>query len=214
MIKEYLKKNYFLYLFVFLVFIAGSFSGFLALRTLEPEQEAQLTNYLDFFLSDYRETTHFDKSLSLSEVAVSNLLLLGVMWFMGLVIAGIPIVILMLFFRGFVFGFTVGFLIRSMHLYGILFSLVSVIPHNLLFIPALLITSVCAVRYAMSMVNRNILMQRGISRIIISYTAQGLFCCILILVGGAVKAFISPQLIQIYSRYLAQNAGVWFSFLN
>ena len=61
-----------------------------------------------------------------------------------------PLIAILIFFKGFVLGFTVGFLISEYSFRGILIALAAVFPQNLLVIPVYIIAAVLSIYISLS----------------------------------------------------------------
>ena len=73
-----------------------------------------------------------------SKVFFHNIKYMGVIWILGISIIGLPVMLILLFLKGMVIGFTVGFLVNQMGWSGFLLSFVSVLPQNIFIIPVFL----------------------------------------------------------------------------
>ena len=79
------------------------------------------------------------------------------MWILGISIIGLPVIFIMVFLKGIVVGFTVGFLVNQMGINGFFLSFVSVLPQNILLIPAYLIMGTCAIAFSMRLIRQLLL---------------------------------------------------------
>lgn len=199
-----LRTSRLICIFVILVFCAGLVFGFFGSQRMGPEGQSEIASHLNFFLEDFGEGLDPEVTAAFRDSVLFNLRLLGLIWVMGLVVVGLPVVVLLIFIRGFVLGFTLGFLIESMRLRGLLFSLISILPQNLFFIPALLFTGVSALRFALAVISRKPGHRRTIGEGFFSYSVLVVVGGIIVFLGSLVEAYLSPHLIHYYSRYLGQ----------
>lgn len=65
---------------------------------------------------------------------------------------GLPIILLLLFLKGMVIGFTIGFFVQQMGWKGFLLSFVSVLPQNLIIIPIFIVVAVISVSFALQLI--------------------------------------------------------------
>ncbi|MCG2963455.1 stage II sporulation protein M, partial [Escherichia coli] len=63
-------------------------------------------------------------------------------------------VLILLFIKGMVIGFTVGFLVNRMGLSGFALSFVSVMPQNIFLIPAFLILTTASVAFSLKLIRQ------------------------------------------------------------
>ncbi|MDA8235182.1 MAG: stage II sporulation protein M [Clostridia bacterium] len=199
---QYLKKNALLYLVVVGIFVAGILLGSLGVRVLHEDQANQLTLYLNNFINQL-QTFPVEVNSYAQEVVWSNLRFLGVIYFLGLTVIGIPVILLLLLTRGFLMGFAVGFLARDKAWQGIIFALSSVLPQNLINIPVLFVAGVSAVHFSLALV-RGGFSNRGERMLpyFIRYTALMAILALLTVGSGLIQAYISPVLMKTVVTYM------------
>ena len=100
--------------------------------------------------------------------------------------------------KGFVIGFTVGFLVNQMGWNGFLFSFVSVLPQNFIIIPMFIITATLAVSISLKMFRRQFMKKISepilplLGRYALVFIAAGLFLAI----ASLFEAYVSPLLMK------------------
>lgn len=82
----------------------------------------------------------------------SQLKYIGFIWLLGISIIGLPLIFILLFLKGVVVGFTVGFLVSQHGWNGLLLAFVSVLPQNLIIIPAFLVMTTVAASFSLRMI--------------------------------------------------------------
>ena len=202
----YLKTNIVAYFFMILIFVIGVVVGALAVKTLPDEQKTELISYLRIFftgLTQGTENTMFGSHV-LSSVMFNNTKTIVLMWILGFTIVGIPFVLFILFTRGFIIGFTVGFLVNEYVMSGLLFALASVLPHNFFAIPAILVTSVSATKFSLMLVRH-----RTQGTINLWYEAAGysLLCALMLgvmLFAALLEVYISPVFMKLVATLLVK----------
>ena len=189
---EYIRANIVAYFFMILIFIIGIVIGALAVKTLPDEQKTELIGYLQVFfqgLTGQQEGISDTHSL-LTSVMFNNIKMIGIMWLLGFTIVGIPFVLFLVCLRGFVIGFTVGFLVNEYIMKGLLFAFVSVLPHNFLAVPAILATGVAATSFSLMLVRRK--NKENLFYNSISYSVFCLIMLVLMLGATLIEVYISP----------------------
>ena len=190
---DYVRANIVAYFFMILIFVIGIVIGAMAVKTLPDEQKTELIGYLRVFFQGLAETqnTAGDTQSLLAGVMLNNVKVIGVMWLLGFTIVGIPFVLFLVCLRGFVIGFTVGFLVNEYIMRGLLFAVVSVLPHNFLAVPAILATGVSATTFSLMLVRRN----RSKDNLFYNSVAYSIFCLamLFVMLGAAlVEVYVSP----------------------
>lgn len=203
----YLKANIVAYFFMILIFVIGVVVGALAVRTLPDEQKVELINYLHIFFTGLTQGAENSMSSSniMSTVMFNNTKTIVLMWILGFTIVGIPFVLFILFTRGFIIGFTVGFLVNEYVMRGLLFALASVLPHNFFAIPAILITGVSATKFSLMLARR-----RKQAKINLWYEAVGysLLCALMVVVmlfSALLEVYISPVFMKLVAALLIKE---------
>lgn len=100
---------------------------------LDGGVKTQLSGMVDDYLRE-----GMDGSLAGQEILGSAFLkqvqATVLLWFLGLTVIGFPLILAFVWFRGFSLGFTVSFLLHDRAGAGILITIMSILPQNLLFI--------------------------------------------------------------------------------
>ncbi|MDU4695159.1 MULTISPECIES: stage II sporulation protein M [Paenibacillus] len=197
-IRHALKDQTPLYIFVSVLFLMGVVFGALMVNALTLEQQQDISRYLgDFFLSINESGADFQPQ-SFWDVATLHLKWLGLIWLLGLSVIGLPGILILDFLKGVLIGFTVGCLVGQYTWKGLLFALVSVAPHNLIVIPALLIASVAAVGFSLNIIRSRVLMSRTghATRPFLSYTGLTLAMAAVLLAVSSFETWVTPVMMS------------------
>jgi len=149
---EYLEDNKGIIFFVFFFFGVSLIAGALLVRFMEAQQLAELNHAFLVLGETLGKQTEEPLLYSTSLLKASfqkNLGLLLLMWLWGYIWFGFPFVLLLMLYKGFSLGFTVSFLVCRWSAQGVLFALLAVLPHNLLFVPAFIGTAAGAGTYSL-----------------------------------------------------------------
>ncbi len=179
-------------------FIVGLISGASILRTLTPSQLAELRQYLDSFLSNMSalaQNGQFPVIKTWVDSLRGQLLALVIMWLMGLTAVGAPLVILLTGARGFILGFTIGFLVQEKAGQGLLLALVAVLPQNLCYVPGLFVAGTLALYFSLSLFKQS--HETTVFTGILTYTLLFVACALLILLGSWIEAYLVPGIIRL-----------------
>lgn len=206
-IRSHLKGSIVAYFFMILIFMIGIVVGALAVRTLPDEQKNELIHYLHIFftgLTQGAESMDVNGNL-ISLAMLNNTKTILLMWVLGFTIVGIPFVLFILFTRGFIIGFTVGFLVNEYVMRGLLFALASVLPHNFFAVPAVLVMGVSATRFSLMLVQR-----KTYSKINLWYEAvhYSMFCLLIVMImllAALVEIYISPVFMKLVATLLIKE---------
>ncbi|WP_127575068.1 stage II sporulation protein M [Paenibacillus barengoltzii] len=197
-IRHAFKDQTPLYVFVSVLFLMGVVFGALMVNALTLEQQQDISRFLgDFFLSINEGGSEF-QPMTFWQVAGLHLKWLGLIWLLGLSVIGLPGILILDFLKGVLIGFTVGYLVGQYTWKGLLFALVSVAPHNLIVIPALLIASVAAVSFSLNIIRSRVLMSRPgqATRPFLSYTGLTLAMAVALLAISSFETWVTPVMMS------------------
>ena len=204
-LQDYLRENLGLYLFVILLFTIGVTFGALAIKTLDGEQKAELFSHLELFIQGIDLTIVSESNLPLQQSLQGNIKTMGLIWLLGLLVLGLPLVLLMLFTKGFALGFTVGFLVQELGYKGIIFSVASVLPPNILLIPALIMMCVAAISFSLLIIrSRLALRKRGLYRQVLAFSSTAVLAIAMGLIASLIEVFVCPVFINLASGLFFQ----------
>ncbi|MBB3867324.1 stage II sporulation protein M [Geobacillus sp. NFOSA3] len=194
MIAVHMREHAPMYLFVIVLFLMGVIFGAIVVNSLNFSQKQDLYYYLTQFFGQVSKGNIASAHDMFQQSYFHNLKYVALMWVLGISIIGLPIILILLFLKGIVVGFTVGFLVNQMGWQGFLLSFVSVMPQNLIIIPAFVIMGVISVSFSLQMV-RNQFMKRGhepIFPMIMRYTMAMMLISVSLLVSSSLEAYVSP----------------------
>lgn len=189
---------------VSLLFGMGVIFGALTINNLPGTDRQNLLQYLRFFLRDFGGSMPVRGTVLAQDAIWTNLKTLAFLFLLSISAIGTPFILLAVFTRGYVLGFTIGFLVKQLALKGFLFAMVAVVPHNLIMIPALLAASTANLDLGLSLI-----MSR-FSRRTIAISHEILQCLgitglamIVLLAAGLIEGYVSPVLMGWMAKYLS-----------
>ena len=200
----YIRHHFAVCFFIVLIFGTGIVSGAFAVRVLPDAQLLELADYLDGYLGALREQAGMISSNEALEIAMFHHMKgIFLIWLLGFTMIGIPCIFFLVFTQGFILGFTVGFFIHEYILQGALFAVMGVLPQQLLFVPSMLFTALCAVSLSILLIRR--CMSRTtvqLRRYVVRYLAILPLMLLITFVGILVEVYVSPVLLKgIYGMF-------------
>ncbi|AZB43420.1 stage II sporulation protein M [Bacillus sp. FJAT-42376] len=199
-IANHIKSQSTIYLFVCVLFMMGVIFGAIIVNSMTFSQKEDLFFYLSRFFGQVTDGKVADSAEMFQQSFMHNIKYLGLIWILGISIIGLPIILIMLFLKGMVVGFTVGFLVNQMGWNGFLLSFVSILPQNMIMIPVFIILSAAALSFslklAMYLLNRKRNLQDSPLQSFSKYA--GVFAGIIVMIAAAaaLEAFASPELMK------------------
>ncbi len=202
-IREYLRENMGMYIFMIILFSAGVLAGAFQVRGLGDNQHTVLQQYFDQFVSGCLESQAPEGRLILGQSVKINFQYLFLIWLSGLFMFGFPVAAILIGWRGFSVGFAVGFLVERSALGGVLFALGSILPHSLLIVPALIVIAVTGFSFSwLRFKSRLEKTPYPTGNRLLPYTVFNIFIGMFMMAGCLVEAYISPVFIKLLAPYL------------
>lgn len=195
---NHVREHSSLYVFITVLFLMGVIFGAIVVNSLNLSQKEDLFYYLSQFFGQVSEgKIAADQEIFYQSIA-HNLKYIGMIWILGISIIGLPVILVLLFLKGMVVGFTVGFLVNQMGWNGFLLSFVSILPQNLLIVPIFIIIATLSVSLSMKIIKRLFLKQfrDPLKQTIYRYVFSFVISIFFLIGAGAIEAYISPVLLQ------------------
>lgn len=190
------------YFSVILFFTIGIVAGAYTVKALPSLQKVDLMEYLEGFFQILKNQEINNHQLFMQSLLNSVKIFVPIL-LLGLTIIGTPFILLLLGFRGFILGFTLGFIIDELALKGVLFIILSILPHNLFYIPGLIGIGVIAVSFSTYLfknkINRQVIYNKKGQ--IWTYSCIMFIILIFLLLGSIIEAYITP----IFMKALSAN---------
>lgn len=124
LITRHIQEYSSIYSFIMVLFIMGIIFGAIIVNSLSDPQKEDLFYYLNQFFGQVAEGKTGPAEELLKSSFFHNVKFAGLMWILGISIIGFPLVFILLFLKGVVVGFSVGFLVNQMGWSGLLLSFV------------------------------------------------------------------------------------------
>lgn len=129
---------------------------------------------------------------------------IGLMWVLGLSVAGVPFILILLFLKGVVSGFTIGFLVQQMGASGFFLSFASIFPQNLVIIPVYMVMAVVSIVMSLQIIKH--LFKQNRTTLVPSAIGKSVVVFALMLICLGIGAFIEGYFTPIFMRGVIQ----WF----
>ncbi|HOQ07890.1 MAG TPA: stage II sporulation protein M [Clostridiales bacterium] len=204
-IREHLNANRNTYFFLLLSFVFGVITGAFTVNGLSAMQKDELSNYLHGFLQLFGNQ-HVSSGELITAGLIENLKMTGLLWVLGVTVIGIPFIYMIICARGFVTGFTSGFIINALGMKGMLLTGFALFPKEIIIIPCLIGIGVNGINFSMRLArNRAVpeLQKPGLKTAFLSYCLVALLFTGLTMVGLMIDAYVAPVLIRMIAPLVA-----------
>lgn len=176
----------------------GVLLGMLAVTTLSVADKLTLMAYVKRFVDMQAVAPTYGSVFR--PALIQNLKLLGMLYLLGVSVAGMPLVLAAVFFRGFVLGFAVDFLITGLHGPGAILSMLTVGLESVFLVPALIIAAAVALGFSWELIspsNRQKVPNLGKS--FAYFTGLMMTMALVTVVGTFIEAYVAPLLMHLMS---------------
>jgi len=203
-IRRHLVDNIWNYMIVIFVFILGVSLGAMTVNGIDAVSRSDAKLYIEGFL-DLTSQNELQPVYILKQSIRFNLYFTLLMFLSGLTYPGIVIVPLLVAFRGFCIGFSVAFLTQSFGGNGFLFSVASVLPQNIIYVPLIIVMGVTGMNYSLWSLRGRYFKKYGASpKLFAPYAFTTLVLFIGLVAGCIVEAYITSILIKSITPYVTK----------
>jgi stage II sporulation protein M len=195
---SYFREHSSIFVFVVILFLMGVIFGAIVVNSMSFSQKQDLLNYLSQFFGEVSDGKMAESNDLFLQSFFHNSKFIGLMWLLGISIIGLPIILILLFIKGMVVGFTVGFLVNQMSWKGFFLAFVSILPQNLIIIPVFIIMAVMSMSFSLLMIKKQFMKKYGqaIMPLFKRYILSFIIAVLCISIASGIEAFLSPGLMK------------------
>ncbi|WP_438502683.1 stage II sporulation protein M [Alteribacter natronophilus] len=193
----HVEENRSIYVFSIVLLMMGVIFGAIIVNSLSMNQRTDLFTYLTQFFGQVRQGELAAPEAMFTQSFSYYAKYLGLMWFLGLSVIGLPVILVMLFLKGLVMGFTVGFLVNQMGTDGFLLAFAAVFPQNVLLVPVFIVTAAVSISFSLKICRQ--IIRKGyepVFQYFMGYSLFLLFTGAFITLISAYEAYVSPVLLR------------------
>lgn len=201
-IKFQVIKSKKIYLFLIIIFLIGLIFGSFFIVILNEEDKLMVINQIKFFFNKLK-INEIDYLIALKNSISSNLIYIILIWLLGISVIGIPIIVFLVFMKGFIVGFSLSSIIATYKIIGILGSFTYIFPHIIISSFIIIIIS-CYALYLSFNILFSIIQRKSIDfkNIINRYCLIMLISTIVMIIASLIEVFISPHIIKLFLVFI------------
>jgi stage II sporulation protein M len=198
-IKQHLKANRWQYTLISIIFLLGLILGNYKVIGLEGGVRSELLGLIDNYVQrDLQEA--FTPQSIFWHAFFNQVKTVLAIWFLGLTVIGLPLILAVVFMRGFSLGFTGGFLLQEKAGTGVLICILSIFPHNIVYIPFLLVSAVLAINFSYFIIKGRNSSLLPLSKGLIMYSILMVLLLVVFLAGAFIEVYLSPWLLSLFFK--------------
>ncbi|MEA1960221.1 MAG: stage II sporulation protein M [Bacillota bacterium] len=195
--KDHIKRNRWQYVLITLIFVLGIIMGDYKVTDLEGGVKSQLLTLIDSYLTGEISQGIDGKTILFSSFLNQAKGIIAI-WFLGLTVIGMPIILGLVFLKGYSLGFTVGFLVQEKAGIGIVVTILSILPQNLVYLPILIICAVVGVNFSVYIARGKQDRSVPLGGVLVTYTLLILICLCIVFMGAFIEAYLSPWFLSLF----------------
>ncbi len=191
----HINKNLFVFLLV--IVIVGVAAGSIFSIIIDSSDKNLVSNFLnDFFNNVYSKKLNFNNSFI--NALIFTVLFGFLIWILGLSVIGFFVILVMLFLKAFILGFSVSSIIINFKLKGVLYSLIYIFPHQVINVLVFMILSGYALIISFKIIRCFTLKKTLDFRNILNRYVRVLIISIIFLILTSLyEAYVMPKLLNI-----------------
>lgn len=181
------------------IFVCGVILGALALHSLNQVVQQELHQFITIYIEEASDFSgEFLANLqSWGQILKTQAGTLLLLWVFGVTMVGSPLILFVLGARGFIIGFTVGYLVQQEAGKGLALALAGILPQNLCYVPAFVGAGAVAFYFSITLLRR----QHTPLRRLGVYSLIFLFLLLLIILGSWLEAYLVPLLLRLITPF-------------
>jgi len=195
---NHIKKHAAIYLFMLILFLTGIIFGAIIVNSMNVTQKLDLFFYLEQFFGKISGEQSIDTIDILKSSSAYHIKYLLLLFILGLSVIGLPVLWILIFLKGIVVGFSVGFIVNQLGLKGLLIAALSIAPQNLVIIPIYIIAGSMAMIFSLLLLNK--LFTRQLSKPILKPLRAYSFIFVLLIIlsfsGSLLEAFVANNALE------------------
>ncbi|SFD51930.1 stage II sporulation protein M [Lentibacillus persicus] len=201
---DHVREHATIYIFMTILFLTGVIFGAVIVNSMNFVQKEDLFFYLERFFRGIADEEQINNNEVLRTSFLYHVKYLFMLFVLGLSVVGLPVVWILLFLKGLVVGFSVGFIVNQIGINGLFLASLSIAPQNLLIIPIYIIAGSLAMLFSLTLLRK--LFSRRISQPVLKSLGRyaSVFASLIIfsLAAAALEAYVANEAMEMLIKSL------------
>ena len=146
-ISNHIYNNLKQYIIVSVLLVIGIVIGVMVVNNTKIDMKEEIKTVITTFIECLKTEYQIDSMNLLKNIIGNHIIFAFLLWFLGCTVIGIPIVYILITYKGFSLGYTISMVIYTLGIgKGILFNLITMFLQNLIIIPTILALAVSGMK--------------------------------------------------------------------
>lgn len=194
-------KNKRKYILLLLIFIIGIVLGVFFINNSDENQKKEINEYIMNFVTTLKENNSIDKKELVKASLKGNIVMGIALWFIGSTVIGLPLIYFFVLYKGLCIGYTMSSAILTLSTgKGILFCISSILLHNIIMIPAILMIAASGTNLCQAIIKNRT--KENIKLEIIKHSIISFIGIIFFMLSSLVEVYISTNFLMMVIKYI------------
>lgn len=194
-------KNKRKYILLLLIFIIGIVLGVFFINNSDENQKKEINEYIMNFVTTLKENNSIDKKELVKASLKGNIVMGIALWFIGSTVIGLPLIYFFVLYKGLCIGYTMSSAILTLSTgKGILFCISSILLHNIIMIPAILMIAASGTNLCQAIIKNRT--KENIKLEIIKHSIKSFIGIIFFMLSSLVEVYISTNFLMMVVKYI------------
>ena len=194
-------KNKRKYILLLLIFIIGIVLGVFFINNSDENQKKEINEYIMNFVTTLKENNSIDKKELVKASLKGNIVMGIALWFIGSTVIGLPLIYFFVLYKGLCIGYTMSSAILTLSTgKGILFCISSILLHNIIMIPAILMIAASGTNLCQAIIKNRT--KENIKLEIIKHSIISFIGIIFFMLSSLVEVYISTNFFMLVVKYI------------
>jgi len=199
---NHIRDNITVYIFMTTLFLIGIIFGAIIVNSMTFIQKQDLYFHLERFLTQLNGDMSFENIDILKRSFFYHVKYLLLLFLLGLTIIGLPVVWVLIFIKGLVVGFSVGFIVNQLGLKGLLLATLSIAPQNIIIIPIYIIAASLSMIFSLGLLHKIIghSSTQSVTKPFFQYTFIFIVLILCAFLGTLIETYVSNEALKAMLR--------------
>jgi stage II sporulation protein M len=199
---RHVKEHITIYIFMVILLLIGIIFGAIIVNSMSFIQKQDLFFHLDRYFGLAGGDEAIQGKDILKRSYFFHIKYLFLFFILGLTIIGLPIVWVLVFVKGLVIGFSVGFIVNQLGLKGLLLATISIAPQNMIVIPIYIIAASLSMIFSLRLINKLFVQTytESIGKPFVQYTIVFMILVLCALGSSLIETFVANEALKAILR--------------